>query len=87
MTQQQSTMVTHDTEIPTIRFFFHFTQIMYGVVGIHPCQTQNARFGSFNWRNTLALLSFVTLFVASTAFLLFAANTFVEYSKSYQVPC
>lgn len=77
-------MATRDAEVPTVQFF-QLIQKMYGIVGIHPLQTQNVQFSSVNWRNFSALLSFVILFFASTAYLFTEAESFVEYSQSFYV--
>lgn len=65
--------------------FFRFIQKSYYTVGIRPLSSQNKWFGSYNWRNSIVLLFLSIMFVASTAFLLFQANSFEEYGTAFYV--
>lgn len=59
---------------------FVFIRKSYEITGIYPHQTC-----SYNWRNSTELLFMSMMFVASTAFLLFQANSFEEYGSSFYI--
>lgn len=63
--------------------FFQFNRKLYQAVGIQPLSSQNSLFASYNWRNLTALVSFLIMFAASTAYFLYGANSFQEYGDSY----
>lgn len=66
--------------------FFGYIQNTYRTVGIDSLQIrQSTRFGSFNWRNPMALFVITIMFAASTSFLLFEANSFQQYGDSFWI--
>lgn len=63
--------------------FFKFIRELFETMGLHPYQSNQNH--SYNWRNSLILLFLVLMFIASTAFLLFEANSIDEFGKSFYI--
>lgn len=63
--------------------FFQFNRKLYERVGI--CPRPNTWFGSYNLRNSMMLLCLSMMLMASTAFLLFQANSMQEYGAAFYV--
>lgn len=66
----------------TVKFFM-FIRESYAMVGIFPNHLQQTC--SYNWRNFTALLFMSMMFVASTSFLLFQANSFQEFASAFYI--
>lgn len=61
--------------------FFELIRELFQLLGIRPCQS-NQKY-NYNLRNSFVLIILAQLFAASTAFLLFEANSIDEYGQSF----